>query len=411
MGRGPFGLSPCPFGAIILGVMKRAVIFGAGNIGRGFIGQLFTESGYESTFIDIDRVLLDRLNAERAYTIQLVDNQGTRSLRMGPVRALHADDCPAVLQAIAEAEMAATAVGARALPFVAPNLAAGIHERHVRGITSPLNCIICENLKGAAAIVRDMVAEHLDPDDRAYAEEHIGFVDTVIGRMVPPLTPEMREQDPTTIRVEPYKELPVDRGGFVGPVPAIVALEACDHFAAYTARKLYVHNCGHAVLAYLGYLRGYTYGYEALADPDIAAVLDRAWAESIAGQVARYGVEAGWLQAHAADLKARFANRALGDTVLRLGRDPVRKLGPTDRLVAPARLAEQAGVAPRALAQTIAAALSFDPADDPIAVDLQRQLAERGLGTVLSEVCGIAPGEPLADLIRQEFRSPFFHHS
>jgi len=228
----------------------------------------------------------------------------------------------------------------------------------------------------------------------------------VIGRMVPPLTPEMREQNPTTIRVEPYKELPVDRNGFVGPVPSIVALEACDHFPVYTARKLYVHNCGHAVLAYLGYLRGYTFGYEALADPSIAAVLDQAWAESIAGQVAHYGVEAGWLRAHAADLKARFANRALGDTVLRLGRDPVRKLGPTDRLVAPARLAEQADVVPRALAQTIAAALRFDPPGDPVAAGLQQQLAERGLDAVLSEVCQIAPDEPLADLIKQQARDP-----
>ena len=380
--------------------MEKAVIFGAGNIGRGFIGQLFTESGYETTFVDVDQVLLDALNADHAYTIQLVDNRGTQALRIGPVRALHADDRPAVIQAVAEAEIAATAVGARALPFVAPNLAAGIHQRRVRGTTSPLNCIICENLKGAAAIVRDMVAEHLEPVDRAYAEKHIGFVDTVIGRMVPPLTPEMREQDPTTICVEPYKELPVDRSGFVGPVPSIVALEACDDFAAYTARKLYVHNCGHAVLAYLGYLRGYIYGYQALADPGIAAVLDQAWAESIAGQVAHYGVEAEWLQSHAADLEARFANRSLGDTVLRLGRDPVRKLGPTDRLVAPARLAEQAGVVPHALAQAIAAALSFDPPGDPIAADLQRQIAERGIGAALSEVCQIAPDEPLADLIK-----------
>ena len=74
--------------------------------------------------------------------------------------------------------------------------------------------------------------------------------------MVPPLTPEMRAADPTLIVVEPYKELPVDRAGLGRPVPAIVGMEPCDNFAAYTARKLYIHNCGHAVLAYLGHLAG-----------------------------------------------------------------------------------------------------------------------------------------------------------
>jgi mannitol-1-phosphate 5-dehydrogenase len=213
----------------------------------------------------------------------------------------------------------------------------------------------------------------------------------------------MRRQDPSLIRAEPYKELPVDRRGFVGPIPQIVAMEPCDDFAAYTARKLYIHNCGHAVLAYLGYLRGYTYGYKALADPEIEQRLRAVWEESIAGQVARYGVHAAWLRSHAQDLSRRFANRALGDTIFRLGRDPVRKLGPTDRLVAPARLAEEAGVRPIALAHAIAAALRFDPPEDPIALDLQERLARDGLDRVLAEVCQIQADEELAELIRQQY--------
>jgi mannitol-1-phosphate 5-dehydrogenase len=378
-------------------------MFGAGNVGRGFVGQLFSESGYEVTFVDIDLPLLDALNARHAYTIRLVDNDLSQEVRVGPVRALHADDREAVVEAVSRAEMMATAVGARALAFVAPNIAAGVQRRMDAGVETPLNCIVCENLKGAAEVLRDMVETHLDPAARAYLEAHVGFVDTVIGRMVPPLTPEMREQDPSLIVVEPYKELPVDRRGFAGPIPAIQSMEAHDRFEVFTARKLYVHNCGHAVLAYLGYLAGHTYGYEALADPQIDATLQAAWDESIAGQVARYGVEASWLRAHARDLQRRFANRALGDTVFRLGRDPVRKLAPADRLVAPARLAEAAGVPPRALAEVIAAALCFDPPEDPVAVELQVRLAEKGVDAVLAEVCQIQRTEPLAASIRARY--------
>jgi mannitol-1-phosphate 5-dehydrogenase len=383
--------------------VRIAVIFGAGNIGRGFVGQLYSESGYEVVFVDIDQPLLDALNARRAYTIELVDNENTDCVRVAPVRATHADRQREVAAAVANAQIMATAVGAHALPAVAPAIAAGVRLRQQAGTNDPLNCIVCENLKGAATVLRDLVLEHLSSTERSYLHDHVGFVNTVIGRMVPPLTPHMRERDPALIRVEPYKELPVDRHGFVGPIPEIEAMKPCDRFEVYTARKLYIHNCGHAVLAYLGYLQGDTYGYEALADPAIRSALDQAWEESIAGQVARYAVDASWLRAHAADLRRRFSNRALGDTIFRLGRDPIRKLGPTDRLVAPARLAEAAGVEPHALSRAIAAALCFDPPQDPVALRLQARLAEEGLDAVLAGVSDIEPGEHLARLVREHY--------
>jgi mannitol-1-phosphate 5-dehydrogenase len=386
-------------------LLKQAVMFGAGNIGRGFIGQLFSESGYAVTFVDVAETLIEALNARQCYTISLVDNERTEKIDVGPVRALHASDVDAVVDAIAGTSVMATAVGARALPFVAPNIAAGVRRRMQAGVKEPFNCIVCENLKGAAGILRAQVREHLTSGAQAYLSSHLGFVDTVIGRMVPPLTPEMSAQDPSAIRVEPYKELPVDRSGFVGPIPPIAAMEARDHFSRYTARKLYVHNCGHATLAYLGYLKGYTYGYEALTDLGISSALGEVWRESIAGQVRAYGAEAAWLEAHAQDLRVRFANRALGDTVFRLGRDPVRKLGPDDRLVAPARLAQAAGVSPCALAGVIAAALRFDPAEDAVALALQQQLHQTGIDTVLDRVCQIRPQEPLAALVRQSYQA------
>lgn len=385
--------------------MKQSVIFGAGNIGRGFIGQLFSESGYHVTFVDIDRPLLDALNADHTYTVQLVDNDFTQNVRVGPVSALHADDGRAIAEAISQAEVMATAVGARALPLVAPHIIAGVRRRMEQGNDTPLNCIVCENLHDAANLLRKMVQEHLSATERDYLDAHVGLVDTVIGRMVPPLTPEMRAQDPTLILVEPYKELPVDRRGFIGLVPPISAMEACDHFEVYTARKLYIHNCGHAILAYLGYLKDYVYGYEALADPEISDQLDTAWQESMAGLVSRYDVKAAWLRAHTVDLRRRFANRALGDTILRLGRDPLRKLAPSDRLIAPARLAEAAGAPPVALATAIAAALCFDPPEDPIAAELQKRLAAEGIDAVLADVCQIQLQEPLATLIRTNYRA------
>jgi mannitol-1-phosphate 5-dehydrogenase len=382
---------------------KEAIIFGAGNIGRGFIGQLFSESGYSVTFVDIDQPLLDALNARGCYPIHLVTNDKTEQVTIGPARALHSGDREAVMAAVARASIGATAVGARVLPFIAPLVAGGMARRAELGVAEPLNLIVCENLKGAAAVFRSMVGEHLPPGVEPYARGHLGLVDTVIGRMVPPPTPDMRQQDPALILVEPYKELPVDRQGFLGEIPAISGMLPCDNFPAYTARKLYIHNCGHACLAYQGFQQGYLFGYEALADPAIRAFVNRALAEAKAGIVAEYGVQAAWLEEHIADLLERFKNRALGDTIFRLGRDPVRKLAASDRLVGAARLAEKAGVKPESLSQAIAAAYCFDPADDPIAVDLRARLAAQGLDSVLAEVSGIRPEEPLAAQIREHY--------
>jgi mannitol-1-phosphate 5-dehydrogenase len=423
--------------------MKQAVIFGAGNIGRGFIGQLFSESGYEVTFVDVDRPLLDTLNARGRYTIRLVTNEQTEEVTVGPVRALRSGDLDAVAEAVSRAEIGATAVGAGVLKHIAPAVAAGIARRAQLGVSTPFNLIICENLHGAAAIFREMALTALRPEHHAYLALHVGFVDTVIARMVPPLTPELRAQDPSLIIVEPYKELPVDRDGFVGEPPAIVGMIPFSPFAFFTDRKLYIHNAGHAVLGYLGYLAGYEYGYEALADDEIYFRARGAMEESALALVRKYrpapqpslrgggrpdeaisgprreiasralplamtnkGLPGGQaLLANIEDLLHRFGNRTLGDTILRLGRDPVRKLAHSDRLVGAALNALAQGVTPPHLVTGIAAGLRFAHSDDPVAQDVQKMLRERGIEYVLREVCGLGPDERLTEMVIERYRT------
>ena len=381
--------------------MKQAVMFGAGNVGRGFLGQLFSESGYQVNFVDVDEPLLDAFNQRGSYTIRLVTNETTAEVTVEPVRGLPAGDREAVADVVAAAEVGATAVGARALPYVAPNLAAGIARRADLGIDTPLNLIICENLKGAAGILREMVEASLPPAYQAYLAERVGFVDTVIARMVPPLTPELRAQDPSLIIVEPYKELPVDAAAFAGPPPEIVGMMPDSPFSFYTERKLYIHNAGHAVLGYLGYLRGYEYGYEALADEQIRAAVRGAMTESQQALEKKYGLPGGRLTGHVEDLLHRFLNRALGDTTFRLARDPIRKLDHNDRLVGAALYALAQQVSPDHLVSGIAAALRFDHPDDPVAGQLQQLLRQHGLDRVLQQVCGLEPDSELAIRIRR----------
>jgi len=378
-----------------------AVIFGAGSVGRGFLGQLFSESGYEVVFVDIDTVLVNALARRGSFTLRLAGVDQVQDLIIDPVRAVNGLQTDHVVAEVARASLLATAVGARALSSVAGPIAAGLVRRWEAGQTGPLNVIVCENLPDAPDRLRTYVRDALPQGLRACLPERVGFVPAVIARMSPPPTPEQRAADATLIVAEPYKVLPVEREAFVGEVPRIAGIKPVTPFKAYVDRKLYIHNAAHAVLGYLGYRRGLAYGYEALDDPWVRTRLDQVLDEARRALVAEHGFEAGALQAHVQDVLARLANRALADPISRLCRDPLRKLGPDDRLVGAARLAERHNIRPVGLAWGIAAALAYDRADDAHAVELQARLARQGLTEVMWNVCGIREHEPLAVLVRQ----------
>ncbi|MHB0878113.1 MAG: mannitol dehydrogenase family protein [Anaerolineae bacterium] len=382
-----------------------SVIFGAGNVGRGFLAQLFTESGYRVVFVDVVAPLLEALNRRGSYTLQLVTDEEVTAYEIAGVSGVMATDREAVADTLAQADLAATAVGVGALPKIAPVVAAGIEKRRLTGRAGALNIIVCENLKDAPLVFAEMLRPHLSAEGQQYLEERVGLVDAVIGRMVPIVPEELSKQDPSLVMAEPYKVLPVNRARFKGSIPAVVGMQAKDNFAAYVDQKLYTHNAGHAVLAYLGYLRRYAYGYEALEDRLILAMVRQALRESSGALAARHGIDPAEQQIHVADLLQRFHNRRLGDTVFRLGRDPLRKLAAKDRLVGAASLVLDTGGRPDALAWGIAAALCFDPDGDPSAAKLQSMLAAQPVAAVLQAVSGLAPRSALTAMVAERYEA------
>ena len=248
-----------------------AVQFGAGNIGRGFLAQLFTESGLEVTFVDVAAPVIKALNARGSYPLHIVgDSPETVMIRN--VRAIDGTDRDAVAAEIARADLISTAVGAGALKAIAPTLAVGLLARwHAGG--APINIVLCENLHDAASCLRGLVVEHLPSSLQAKIMASTGFVHAVVSRMAPVQTDEEKAVDILAVRVEAYKRLPIDANAVVGTMPRIVGVEFTSNFEAAVERKLYVHNCAHAVLGYLGFIAGHEYGYEALADCRIAALL------------------------------------------------------------------------------------------------------------------------------------------
>lgn len=380
--------------------MKTAIMYGAGNIGRGFIGKVFADSGYEVCFLDIMQEIIDEVNARGQYNVRIVSNAGEQDTVVKPVRAVNSLTDQAIDE-IVNCEIMATAVGVNVLPKIAPVIAKGMVARMER-TGRPLDVILCENQLGADELMRGWIYERLTEEQKAWADKNLGLVEASIGRMVPPLTPEMRAQDKLLICVEPYSELPVDKDAFKGEIPDLVGLIPYSPFEFYIKRKLFLHNGGHALCAYLGYEKGYEYIWQAIGDPEIYEAAKASMMTSAEALVQKFGEGVREnVENNVTDLLERFQNKALKDTVARVGADPVRKLRRNDRIVGAALFAIEQGVDPAPIVKGIAAALKFDRAEDATAPEIQKALRENGIDYVLSHYMGLAPDEPLYGMIKE----------
>jgi mannitol-1-phosphate 5-dehydrogenase len=381
--------------------MKKAVHFGAGNIGRGFLGQLYSQSGWETVFIEVVPEVLEAINSRGRYDIHIVDKK-CYDIPVTNVRAVDGRDVEKVAAEIGTADIVSTAVGANVLERIALPLAKGIERRGRQKSPKPLNILLCENLLQASQVMRRHLAERVAPDAQRYLASGVGLVETVISRMVPLTPEEKRARDPLYIEVEEYAILPVDAKAFVGDIPDIRGLQPRQNFAAYTERKLFTHNCGHVLCALWGYEKGYTFIWEATEDDGIRRRTLAALRESGEALIRKHGFTPEEHYAHIDDLIERFRNRALGDTIFRVARDPIRKLGRNDRLVGAALLATEYGIRPENLVRGIVSALRYDNPEDPQALKLQEVLKNDGLEQVLGKVCELESGNALYRLILDE---------
>ncbi len=245
----------------------KAVMYGAGNIGRGFIGQLFYESGYETSFIDVAEPVINQLNTQHSYPVRILYGDSYKEEMIKNVDCVDGKDVNAVAKAIANADVMATAVGVNILKFIIGNIAEGLKLRWQDPSKAPLNIIICENLIGADKYLKNAIAEKLNDEEKKLLDEKVGFVEASIGRMVPVQTDEMKGDNPLRVCVESYGTLPVDKDAFKGEIPPIKNMVPFSPFQFFIERKLFIHNMGHAFCAYLGCLKGVDYIWQSIGDP------------------------------------------------------------------------------------------------------------------------------------------------
>ncbi|MGI6754389.1 MAG: hypothetical protein ACOX31_08890 [Eubacteriales bacterium] len=369
----------------------KAVMYGAGNIGRGFIAKRFYLSKMHTVFIDINTKLVEQLNAAGRYPIYETRGDGYVAEWVENALAINGREAEAVAEAIATADIMATSLGVNVLPHVAPLIASGIELRYRRG-GKPLNILICENLIGAEAHLRGLVGRFIPEELKSYFEEQIGFVSASICITVPPTPETFLAENPLAVCTDAYRELPVDLDAFRpkgAEPPEIDGMVARSPFGFFIERKLLIHNMGHALMAYLGWQKKINLIYDIACDGEIKYILTRALLESARALAKKHGLPTDELVQFVEDLMVRFENRLLVDDVFRVGRDPARKLSAGDRLGGAFKLVREVGGVPAHIAVGIAAGLLFDHPDDPIAQEVSGYAKDSGVAAALEKYCSI----------------------
>lgn len=366
-----------------------AVHFGAGNIGRGFIGLLLHEAGHDLVFVDVNAPLIAQIAAAESYRVIEIGEEEREKTVTGFTAIDSSADRDAAVAAVASADIVTCAVGPTVLRFIAPVIADGLRARSAE--LPPVVVMACENALGATDLLHGHITEALGDDAAAVLARGV-FANTAVDRIVP-----AQDASDLDVRVEPFCEWAIETGPFAGAVPSIPGAHFVPELAPYIERKLFTVNAGHAACAYFGHLAGAATIDEGMRVPSVRAAVEAVLLETSRLLVDRHGFASAEQDAYRETALQRFGNPALADGVDRVGRQPMRKLSRDERFLSPARGLADLGVAPVAILAAVGAGLRFDVADDPESVALQQLLAsEASDEQVVAEVMGVTAGEPLA---------------
>lgn len=363
--------------------MKTAIQFGAGNIGRGFIGMLLAQAGYRVIFADVSEVIIDRLAADQKYTVHVMDTE-VEDVEITNITGILSNGSE-IIDEIAKADVLTTAVGLRVLGFIAPAIAKGIQKRIADGSEAPLNIIACENAIRATSQLKEHVYGILSDEEKAFCEKYVGFADCSVDRIVPPV----RSENPVDVVVEKYCEWNVEKASLKGEIPEIPGMNLADNLMAYIQRKLFTLNTGHCITAYTGILAGHKTIDQAISDPKIYDLVKAAMTQSGDGLIQRFGFDKDAHYKYIDKIINRFKNPYLKDDVTRVGREPLRKLSADDRLVSPLTTAMSYGLPVDKLVLGIGAALRYNNPEDAQSTELQEKIAAKGVSGAFSEISGL----------------------
>jgi len=370
---------------------KKIVIWGAGRIGRGFIGDLFSEAGYQLTYIDEAQALVDGLRKDQTYRV--IRTAGANQIETVDIEnfsIFHTSEKQVIQEEINQTDLIALAVYPQNFQSIAEKLQDLILTRkEKRDDVAALDILLCTNLIHAGPKFEIFLLDGLSDSDTQYFKEKVGIVETLVIRICPNPPEDVAKAHPFVVWTNGYPELPVDKHGFKGGIPQVPALRIVEDMRAEEIRKIYTYNMCHAVLSYHGHMAGHTLLVDCLLDPLIRAEAEGALGEVGAALQKEYGFTEEEMKGWVEGVLDQTNNPTIGDTVIRSVADPLRKLKRDDRLIGPIQLCLRNGIDPKHLIQAVGAALNYFEEEDAASVRLRELIKEKDLRDTLIEVCGL----------------------
>ena len=374
-----------------------AIHFGAGNIGRGFIGQLLHESNYKICFIDVNQTIINDINRLQKYQIEFVSNIPTR-IEIDNIYALNINDVKKVVEEIVNADIITTALGVNALQFIAPIIAKGIMLR-LKKVNKSLNIIACENMINASSKLEEFVYQYIDKKYVNDFKKTIGFPNAAVDRIVP----IQHNSKSLLVKTESFYEWDVENSSVIGEKPNIKGITYVDNLQAYIERKLFAVNATHAAMAYLGNLYGEKTIYGASSNSKVMEIVQNLTKETGALLAHKYNFKIEQHNEYIKMIISRFSNPHISDEITRVARSPIRKIGFNERLVAPARELENLNLPNSALIKIIASVFYFNNKLDSESIELQNFIKKYGIRNAIITYCNLKSTNVLVDKIEKEY--------
>ena len=371
---------------------KKAIHFGGGNIGRGFVAEFLHNSGYEVVFIDVVDPIVESLQKNKSYEVTEIGDDGERTFHIDNYRAINSKhEMPKVLEEIATADTVTCAVGPNILKFIAEPIAKGINNRQK---SEPLAVIACENDIGATDTLRGFIENHLDDKTKADIKSKARFANSAIDRIVP-----IQDKDAgLNVKIEKFYEWCVESKPFApGSPPDIKGVHYVEDLQPYIERKLFTVNTGHATAAYYGHNRGKQYIHEVLQDKELHDIVQNTLKETAHLITQKHDhISPEEQEDYVQKIVKRISNPVLKDNVERVGRAPLRKLSRKERFIGPAAHLAEMGEKYDCLLGGIEMAFRFQNVEgDEESAELAKKMKSMSSEEVVKDVCGLEPTHPL----------------
>jgi len=345
--------------------------FGFGPIQAGlFAKEAFQGANFRRLVVaEIDSKLVEAVRANAgSYHVNIARADGIENVRIDGVELLNpADpqDVPALREVLAQATEIATCLPSVNFydPGPSDSIAAFIADGLHRRTAEATIVYAAENNNHAAEILQQAVRQRRG----AALPARVQFLNTVIGKMsrvvddaaeiaelsLAPIAPGIDR----AFLVEEFNRILASKATIPAFRPGIEVFVEKDDLLPFEEAKLYGHNAIHALLGFVGTLKGHTKMTEIQGDEALMRVAKEAFlTESGGALIARYAslgdelFTAAGYRRYAEDLLERMTNPYLGDTAARAARDVVRKLGVSDRIFGTMTLALEHGIKPKNMA-------------------------------------------------------------